>query len=114
MTSRPQDQQPPSPPGNPPRPEKDNRDADAQSGSTGRNPGTGDERQDGKNSGQDDYGMSGGGDRNAPQPGKESGSSGTSEYGGSDYGDPGEHQQNQKQPRAVSPPRVRRSNVKSD
>lgn len=31
-------------------------------------------------------------DRNAPQPGHEAGSSGTSEYGRSDYGEPSDHE----------------------
>ncbi len=92
MANRPQDQQSPRPPGNPPRARKDEHNADEQSGSTGRNPGTGDDKQDGKNTGQDDYGMTGGEDRDPPQPGHESGSSGTSEYGRSDYGEPGEHE----------------------
>ena len=68
MANRPQDQQPPRRPGNPPRAKKDERDADEQSGSTGRNPGTGDDKQDGKDTGQDDYGMTGGEDRDPPQP----------------------------------------------
>jgi hypothetical protein len=92
MANQPQDQQPPRRPGSPPRAKKDERDANEQSGSTGRNPGTGDEKQDGKDTGQDDYGMTGGADRDPPQPGHESGSSGTSEYGRSDYGEPGEHE----------------------
>lgn len=116
MANRPQDQQVSRRPGSPPRAEKDERDADAQSGSTGRNPGTGDEAQDGKSSGQDDYGMTGGADRNVPQPGHESGSSGTSEYGRSDYGEPGDHErdpgtemgtgQNQSRPRTQDQPRT--------
>src|SRR5689334_15670579 len=93
MANRPQDQQPARRPGNPALAEKDDREANEQSGSTGRKPGTGDEKQDGKNSGQDRYGMTGGADRNAPQPGHDSGSSGTSEYGRSDYGEPGDHEQ---------------------
>ena len=83
MANQPQDQQPS-------RRRKDKRDADEQSGSTGRNPGTGDDKQDGKDSGQDRYGMTGGADPKAPQPGHESGSSGTSEYGRSDYEEPGD------------------------
>jgi len=92
MTHRPQDQQPPRHPGKPRRVRNDAPDSNDQSGSTGREPGTGDDEHDGKDSGQDDYGMTGGKDRDPPQPGHESGSSGTSEYGGSDYGEPGEHQ----------------------
>lgn len=91
MANRPQDQQAPRRPGSPPRSGQDERDTDEQSGSTGRKPGTGDDKEDGKNTGQDDYGMTGGKDRDPPQPGHESGSSGTSEYGGSDYGEPGQH-----------------------
>jgi hypothetical protein len=91
MANQTHDKQPASRPfGALPRAEQDKRDADEQSGSTGRNPGTGDEKQDGKNTGQDDYGMTGGADRDPPRPGHESGSSGTSEYGRSDYGEPGE------------------------
>lgn len=74
MANRPHQQQPP---------QKDRRDANEQSGSTGRNTGTGDKR-DGANTGQDNYGMTGGADRNPPQPGHDTGSSGTSEYGRSD------------------------------
>ncbi len=42
-----------------------------------------DRRDDGAHTGQD---------RNAPQPGHEAGSSGTSDYGRSDYGQPGDHE----------------------
>lgn len=90
MANRPQDQQRPRPPANPHPVEADRRDANEQSGSTGRNPGTGDHRHDGADTGQDRYGMTGGADRNAPEPGHDSGSSGTSDYGRSDYGEPGD------------------------
>jgi len=73
VTQRPQNQQPP---------EKGRRNPDDQSASTGRDPGTGDRRD----------GLTGGADRNAPQPGHEAGSSGTSEYGRSDYGEPGDRE----------------------
>src|SRR5689334_3742874 len=116
MANRSQDQQPPRRPGNPALAEKDDREANEQSGSTGRKPGAGDEKQDGKDSGQDRYGMTGGADRNAPQPGHDSGSSGTSEYGRSDYGEPGDHErdpgtemgtgQNQSRPRTQDQPRT--------
>jgi hypothetical protein len=79
MTQRPQDQQP-------------KRDANEQSGSTGRNAGSGDARRDGKNSGQDKYGMPGEPNTNAPQPGHDGGSSGTSEYGRSDTPDGADHE----------------------
>jgi len=63
MANRPQDQQRSRRPDNPqPAKKKDQLDANEQSGSTGRNPGTGDEKQDGKDSGQDRYGMTGGAD----------------------------------------------------
>lgn len=91
MTQRPQEQQPRRAAKDIRPSEKDRRDSNDQSGSTGRNTGTGDRREDGANTGQDRYGMTGGADRNAPQPGHEAGSSGTSEYGGSDYGEPGDH-----------------------
>lgn len=92
MPNRPQDQQPGRGPVNPHPAEQEKRDANEQSGSTGRNPGSGDSREDGADTGQDRYGMTGGADRNAPQPGHEAGSSGTSEYGRSDYGEPTESQ----------------------
>ena len=76
--TRPQDQQP-------------KRDANEQSGSTGRNPGTGDAR-DGKNSGQGNYGMTGAKQPDTPQPGHDGGSSGTSEYGRSDMPDDADHE----------------------
>ena len=91
MTRRPQDQQPRVIAKDAHPPEKEHRDSDDQSGSTGRNPGTGDHR-DGANTGQDRYGMTGGADQNAPEPGREAGSSGTSEYGRSDYTEPGDHE----------------------
>jgi hypothetical protein len=138
MTHRPQEQQPRRAAQDPHPPEKDRRDSGEQSGSTGRNPGTGDHRQDGADTGQDRYGMTGGVDRNAPEPGHEAGSSGTSEYGSSDYGEPGDHErggkegsdradrdetetrqnqsqsQSQKSPGQASPTRVRRSNVEGN
>jgi hypothetical protein len=49
----------------PPRQEKQRRDSGEQSGSTGRNPGTGDTRDDGANTGQDSYGMNDAGPRAA-------------------------------------------------
>jgi hypothetical protein len=52
--------------GPPPRQVKHRRDSGEQSGSTGRNPGTGDPRQDGANTGQDRYGMTGAGDCGPP------------------------------------------------
>src|SRR5690349_12268451 len=125
MTQRPQDQQKRVAAKDVHPVEKDRRDSGDQSGSTGRNPGTGDHR-DGADTGQDHYGMTGGAGQNAPQPGHEAGSSGTSEYGGSDYGEPGDHErgsnkgsgradrdetearqsQSQSSPGPVSPPRV--------
>lgn len=100
MANRSQDQQPPRRPGN------------EQSGSTGRKPGTGDEKQDGKDSGQDRYGMTGGADRNAPQPGHDSGSSGTSEYGRSDYGEPGDRDPDSNAgPESRSPSQVQKPSV---
>lgn len=90
MTQRPQHQQPRVDPKNARPADKDQRDSDEQSGSTGRNPGTGDHR-DGANTGQDRYGMTGGAEQNPPQPGHDTGSSGTSEYGRSDYEEPGAH-----------------------
>jgi len=91
MTRRPQDQQPRVAAKDTHPAEKDQRDSDDQSGSTGRNPGTGDHR-DGADTGQDRYGMTGDAGENAPQPGHEAGSSGTSEYGRSDYDEPGDHE----------------------
>ena len=91
MTQRPQDQQPRVAAKKTHSRDKDQRDSDDQSGSTGRNPGTGDHR-DGGNAGQDRYGMTGGTNQNTPQPGHETGSSGTSEYGRSDYDEPGDHE----------------------
>jgi hypothetical protein len=92
MPNRPQDQQPSRRPEKPDPADKGAPDANERSGSTGRQPGTGDARQDGENTGQDRYGMTGGADRNAPEPGHEAGSSGTSDYGRSDYGEPGDHE----------------------
>src|SRR5689334_12564365 len=91
MTRRPQDPQPRVAANDAHPTEKDHRDSDEQSGSTGRNPGAGDHR-DGADSGQDRYGMTGVAGPNAPQPGHETGSSGTSEYGRSDYDEAGDHE----------------------
>ncbi|HTU65312.1 MAG TPA: hypothetical protein VMF52_05150 [Steroidobacteraceae bacterium] len=66
----------------PQRRDTDRRDSNDQSGSTGRNPGVGDSRHDGVNTGQGRYGQSGG--TNKPEPNHDTGSSGTSDYGRSD------------------------------
>jgi hypothetical protein len=91
MTQRPQNQQRPVAPKVAHPDEKDHRESNDQSGSTGRNPGTGDNR-DGADSGQDRYGMNTTTNPNPPQPGHDTGSSGTSEYGRSDYDEPGDHE----------------------
>lgn len=46
--------------------QEDQRGDNEQSGSTGRRPGKGDRAQDGTNTGQDDYGMTGSRDRTPP------------------------------------------------
>lgn len=70
---------------------KEHRDSDEQSGSTGRTPGKGTRREDGANTGQGRYGMSGG--TNQPEPDHDTGSSGTSDYGRSDDPDADNHEE---------------------
>src|SRR3954469_13768912 len=82
MPKRPQDQQPQRPSAGPHSRDVDRLDPDEQSGSLGRNPGSGD-RTDGPNTGQGNYGMTAN-EQKPPTPDHDLGSSGTSNYGRSE------------------------------